>query len=129
VGIVVVLIGLGIGRGWLWCVSIGLSTVLNHGRAAGRLLVGHMLASVTTGAIIAELASNDTFPTELRPFFIAGLLAGFASCRSLVQEAASLYRQRRLKVACAYLISSPPLAIGALFAGFFIDQTYFGAGR
>jgi fluoride ion exporter CrcB/FEX len=128
VGIAVVLIGLGIGRGWLWCVSIGLSTVLNHGHAAGRLLVGHMLASVTTGAIIAELASNDTFPRELRPFLIAGLLAGFVGCRSLLQEAASLYRQRRIKAACTYLISSPPLVIGALFSGFFIDQAYFGAG-
>jgi CrcB protein len=69
------------------------------------------------GLLIVWLAGREPNPNALRAFLAAGVLGAFTTFSAFALDVVTLYREKALAAAAAYLAASVLLSIGGLVAG------------
>lgn len=69
------------------------------------------------GVLIAWISAREPQSMLLRSFAATGVLGGFTTFSAFALEAVTLWRDRSLTIAGAYVLASVVLSIGALAAG------------
>ncbi|HNR75647.1 MAG TPA: fluoride efflux transporter CrcB [Parvularculaceae bacterium] len=77
----------------------------------------NVVGSAAMGLFIAWLAAKEPHSSALRVFVATGVLGGFTTFSAFALDAVTLYRDRTLTVAGAYVAASVVLSIAGLFAG------------
>jgi len=77
----------------------------------------NLLGSAAMGLFIAWLAAKEPHSALMRSFVAAGLLGGFTTFSTFALDAVTLYRDRTLAIAGAYVAASVIFSICGIFAG------------
>lgn len=80
-------------------------------------LSANVLGSFAMGALIGWLARHEPNPPALRAFLAVGLLGAFTTFSTFALDAVTLYKDRSLTIAGAYVSASVVLSIFGLVAG------------
>ncbi len=80
-------------------------------------LAVNIIGSTAMGAFIAWLAAKEPHTATTRAFVATGVLGGFTTFSTFALDAITLYRDRTLTIAGAYVAASVILSIAGLFAG------------
>lgn len=80
-------------------------------------LTVNFVGSAAMGLFIAWLAAREPHSSVLRAFVATGVLGGFTTFSTFALDAVTLYRDRTLTIAGAYVLASVVLSIAGLFAG------------
>ena len=80
-------------------------------------LTVNVVGSAAMGLFIAWLASKEPHSSVVRAFVATGILGGFTTFSAFALDAVTLYRDRPLAVAGAYVATSVILSIAGLFGG------------
>ena len=116
---------------WIW-LAIGaggaIGAMARHGVGALALrwlgpnfpwgtLAVNLIGSALMGAFIAWLVAKEPHPSVVRAFIATGVLGGFTTFSTFALDAVTLYRDRTLTIAGAYVAASVVFSIAGLFAG------------
>lgn len=88
----------------------------------GTLTVNTM-GSFAMGFFIAWLVAREPHSSALRLFIATGMLGAFTTFSTFALDAVTLYRERTLTMAGAYVAASVILSIGSLFAGLALGRS------
>ncbi|WP_375203150.1 fluoride efflux transporter CrcB [Hyphococcus sp.] len=80
-------------------------------------LAANLMGSFAMGLIIVWLAHREPATPALRAFLTVGLLGAFTTFSTFSLDVVTLYRDRTLMIAGAYLLASVILSVGALLGG------------
>ena len=80
-------------------------------------LTVNFLGSAAMGVFIAWLVAREPHSSVLRAFVATGVLGGFTTFSTFALDAVTLYRDRTLMIAGAYVAASVVLSICGLAAG------------
>ncbi|MAW78969.1 MAG: fluoride efflux transporter CrcB [Parvularcula sp.] len=80
-------------------------------------LAVNILGSFAMGLFIVWLAHREPASPALRAFLTVGLLGAFTTFSTFSLDVVTLYRDRTLTIAGAYILASVILSVGGLFAG------------
>ena len=80
-------------------------------------LCANVLGSAAMGAVIVWLARHEPQPSSLRAFLVVGVLGAFTTFSTFALDALTLYKDRTLTVAAAYICGSVILSIASLILG------------
>lgn len=80
-------------------------------------LAVNIAGSAAMGVFIAWLAAKEPHTAATRVFVATGVLGGFTTFSTFALDAVTLYRDRSLTIAGAYVAASVILSIAGLFAG------------
>ena len=80
-------------------------------------LAANIMGSFAMGLIIVWLAHREPATPALRAFLTVGLLGAFTTFSTFSLDVVTLYRDRTLMIAGAYLLASVILSVGALLGG------------
>jgi len=80
-------------------------------------LAVNVLGSAVMGLFIAWLAAREPHSSVVRAFVATGVLGGFTTFSTFALDAVTLYRDRTIWIAGAYVSASVALSILGLFAG------------
>ena len=87
-------------------------------------LTANVAGSFAMGLVIAWLARHEPHAPALRAFLTVGLLGAFTTFSTFSLDAVSLYRDRTLMIAAAYLGASVVLSIAGLVAGLALGRQF-----
>lgn len=87
-------------------------------------LIANVVGSFAMGLIIVWLSTREPVSPALRAFLTVGLLGAFTTFSTFSLDVVSLYRDKTLAVAGAYLGASVVLAIGGLLAGLAVGRQF-----
>ncbi|MEO1136193.1 MAG: fluoride efflux transporter CrcB [Pseudomonadota bacterium] len=85
-------------------------------------LVANVAGSFAMGLIIAWLAAREPANPALRAFLTVGMLGAFTTFSTFSLDVVTLYRDRTVMIAGAYLMASVILSVGGLLAGLAIGR-------
>ncbi len=77
----------------------------------------NVAGSLAMGLLIAFLATREPHSPGLRAFVATGVLGAFTTFSTFALDAVSLYRDKTLTIAAAYVAASVVLSIAGLVAG------------
>jgi CrcB protein len=80
-------------------------------------LTVNVIGSVAMGLFIAWLVSKEPHSSVMRAFVATGVLGAFTTFSTFALDAVTLYRDKSLTIAGAYVAASVILSIAGLFAG------------
>ncbi len=80
-------------------------------------LAVNIVGSAAMGLFIAWLVAKEPQSSLTRAFIATGVLGGFTTFSAFALDAVTLYRDKSLTIAGAYVAASVILSIGGLFAG------------
>ena len=80
-------------------------------------LAVNILGSFAMGRVMVWLAHREPASPALRAFLTVGLLGAFTTFSTFSLDVVTLYRDRTLTIAGAYILASVILSVGGLFAG------------
>jgi CrcB protein len=76
------------------------------------------------GLLIVWLAAREPSSPALRAFLTVGLLGAFTTFSTFSLDVVTLYRDRTLMIAGAYLLASVILSVGGLLAGLALGRQF-----
>jgi CrcB protein len=85
-------------------------------------LAANVVGSFAMGLIIVWLSAKEPASPALRAFLTVGLLGAFTTFSTFSLDVVTLYRDRTLTIAGAYLLASVILSVGGLLAGLQIGR-------
>ena len=85
-------------------------------------LTANVAGSFVMGLVIVWLSAREPAAPALRAFLTVGLLGAFTTFSTFSLDVVTLYRDRTLMIAGAYLGASVILSVGGLLAGLFIGR-------
>jgi CrcB protein len=77
----------------------------------------NVIGCFAMGLLAAFLASREPNPTALRAFLAVGVLGGFTTFSAFALDAVTLWRDKALLAAAAYVFGSVILSVSGLMAG------------
>lgn len=80
-------------------------------------LTVNVIGSAVMGFLIVWLAHRGSNPPALRAFLAVGMLGAFTTFSTFALDVVTLYREKAITMAAAYLGASIILSVGGLFAG------------
>ncbi|OFX00360.1 MAG: hypothetical protein A3E78_03030 [Alphaproteobacteria bacterium RIFCSPHIGHO2_12_FULL_63_12] len=80
-------------------------------------LTVNVVGSAAMGLFIAWLVAREPHSQVMRVFVTTGVLGGFTTFSTFALDAVTLYREKSLTIAGAYVAASVILSILGLFAG------------
>jgi len=80
-------------------------------------LTVNVIGSAAMGLFIAWLVSKEPHSSVVRAFVATGVLGAFTTFSTFALDAVTLYRDKSLTIAGAYVAASVVLSIAGLFAG------------
>ncbi len=80
-------------------------------------LAVNVVGSTAMGLFIAWLVAREPHTSMLRAFIATGVLGGFTTFSAFALDAVTLWRDKSLVVAGAYIAASVVLSVSGLFAG------------
>lgn len=86
-------------------------------------LIVNILGSLIMGMFIEMMALVWNVGTEVRLFFVVGILGAFTTFSTFSLDVAVLYERGELWVVALYMLASVVLSIGALFLGLHVVRT------
>lgn len=86
-------------------------------------IIVNIAGSFAMGIFIAWLAAREPHSAMLRAFVAVGVLGGFTTFSAFALDAVTLYRDRTMVLAAAYVAASVVLSLAALFAGLAIGRS------
>lgn len=87
-------------------------------------LTANVAGSFAMGLLIAWLARHEPHSAALRAFLTVGVLGAFTTFSTFSLDVVTLYRDRTVMIAGAYLLASVFLAIAGLVAGLVIGRHF-----
>jgi CrcB protein len=108
--------GGGLGACMRWLLAMAINTHASSSFPFGTLAV-NLLGCFLIG-LLAGLFERANAPTELRLFFITGVLGGFTTFSSFGLETVRLMRGGEMMRAMLYVLASNTLGIGLVGAGY-----------
>ncbi|MFC2953051.1 fluoride efflux transporter CrcB [Marinicaulis aureus] len=87
-------------------------------------LVANIMGSFVMGLIIVWLAHREPVSPALRVFLTVGLLGAFTTFSTFSLDVVTLYRDRTIVIAGAYLLASVILSVSALLGGLAIGRQF-----
>lgn len=87
-------------------------------------LGANVVGSLTMGLLITWLAVREPHNPALRAFLTVGLLGAFTTFSTFSLDVVTLYRDRTILIAGAYLLASVVLSIGGLLGGLAIGRSF-----
>lgn len=85
-------------------------------------LTANIFGSFAMGLIIVWLSSREPVTPALRAFLTVGLLGAFTTFSTFSLDVITLFRDRTLMIAGAYLIASIILSVGGLLFGLVVGR-------
>lgn len=85
-------------------------------------LTANVAGSFVMGLVIVWLSAREPAAPALRAFLTVGLLGAFTTFSTFSLDVVTLYRDRTLMIAGAYLGASVILSVGGLLAGLLIGR-------
>lgn len=85
-------------------------------------LTANICGSFAMGLIIVWLSSREPVTPALRAFLTVGLLGAFTTFSTFSLDVITLFRDRTLMIAGAYLIASIILSVGGLLFGLVVGR-------
>lgn len=85
-------------------------------------LAANIAGSFAMGLIIVWLAAREPASPALRAFLTVGLLGAFTTFSTFSLDVVTLYRDRTVMIAGAYLLASVLLSVGGLLAGLAVGR-------
>ncbi|GJL95199.1 MAG: putative fluoride ion transporter CrcB [Hyphococcus sp.] len=82
----------------------------------------NVLGSFIMGAAIVWLSRHEPQSTALRGFLMVGVLGAFTTFSTFSMDVVTLYKDRTIQIAAAYLVASVVLSILGLLAGLFLTR-------
>ncbi len=86
-------------------------------------LCANVVGSLTMGMLIAWLAAKEPHSAALRAFLTVGLLGAFTTFSTFSLDVVTLYRERTIVIAGAYLFASVILSIAGLLGGLALGRS------
>lgn len=80
-------------------------------------LTVNVAGSLAMGLFIAWLVAREPHSPIMRAFVATGVLGGFTTFSTFALDAVTLWRDRSLQIAVAYVAASVILSLAGLFAG------------
>ncbi|MEE2689940.1 MAG: fluoride efflux transporter CrcB [Pseudomonadota bacterium] len=80
-------------------------------------LTANIAGSFAMGLLVVWLAGREPNPMALRAFLAVGLLGAFTTFSTFALDVVSLYRDKSVAIAGAYLLASVILSVVGLLAG------------
>ena len=80
-------------------------------------LTVNVIGSAAMGMFIAWLVAKEPHDNAMRAFIATGVLGGFTTFSTFALDAVTLFREKTLSLAGAYVAASVILSIAGLFAG------------
>lgn len=87
-------------------------------------LTANICGSFAMGLIIVWLSARDPTSPALRAFLTVGLLGAFTTFSTFSLDVVTLYRDRTLMIAGAYLLASVMLSVMGLLAGLAVGRQF-----
>lgn len=87
-------------------------------------LAANIMGSFAMGLIIVWLSSREPASPALRAFLTVGLLGAFTTFSTFSLDVVTLYRDRTVMIAGAYLLASVILSVCALLGGLTIGRQF-----
>jgi len=87
-------------------------------------LAANIMGSFAMGLIIVWLSSHEPASPALRAFLTVGLLGAFTTFSTFSLDVVTLYRDRTVMIAGAYLLASVILSVCALLAGLAVGRQF-----
>lgn len=87
-------------------------------------LAANIMGSFAMGLIIVWLAHREPATPALRAFLTVGMLGAFTTFSTFSLDVVTLYRDRTLMIAGAYLLASVILSVGALLGGLALGRQF-----
>ena len=85
-------------------------------------LCANVVGSLTMGVVIAWLAAKEPHSPALRAFLTVGLLGAFTTFSTFSLDVVTLYRDRTIAIAGAYLAASVIFSIAGLLGGLMMGR-------
>lgn len=85
-------------------------------------LTVNILGSFAMGLFIVWLSHREPDSPALRAFVAVGLLGAFTTFSTFSLDAVTLYRDRTVMIAGAYVLASVILSVGGLLTGLFVGR-------
>jgi len=85
-------------------------------------LAANIGGSFAMGLLIVWLSRHEPQSAALRAFLVVGVLGAFTTFSTFSLDVVTLYRDRTLMIAGAYLAASIILSVGGLLAGLVIGR-------
>ena len=86
-------------------------------------LCANVAGSLMMGLVIAWLAAKEPHSPALRAFLTVGLLGAFTTFSTFSLDVVTLYRDRTIAIAGAYLVASVILSIAGLLGGLMLGRS------
>jgi CrcB protein len=87
-------------------------------------LFANVVGSFAMGLLIVWLAAREPSSPAMRAFLTVGLLGAFTTFSTFSLEVVTLYRDRTMMIAGAYLLVSVILSVGSLLAGLALGRQF-----
>ncbi len=87
-------------------------------------LAANIMGSFAMGLFIVWLAHREPATPALRAFLTVGMLGAFTTFSTFSLDVVTLYRDRTLMIAGAYLLASVILSVGALLGGLALGRQF-----
>ncbi len=82
----------------------------------------NVVGSFIMGAVIVWLSRHEPHSTAMRAFLTVGVLGAFTTFSTFSLDVVTLYKDRTIQIAAAYLLASVILSIVGLAAGLFFTR-------
>lgn len=87
-------------------------------------LTANVIGSFAMGVLIVWLSAKEPASPALRAFLTVGLLGAFTTFSTFSLDVVTLYRDRTLMIAGAYLLASVLLSVSGLLAGLALGRQF-----
>lgn len=87
-------------------------------------LTANVAGSFAMGLLVAWLARHEPHSAALRAFLTVGVLGAFTTFSTFSLDVVTLYRDRTVMIAGAYLLASVLLSIAGLVAGLMLGRQF-----
>lgn len=87
-------------------------------------MTANVIGSFAMGVLIVWLSAREPASPALRAFLTVGLLGAFTTFSTFSLDVVTLYRDRTLIIAGAYLLASVLLSVSGLLAGLALGRQF-----
>lgn len=87
-------------------------------------LAANIIGSFAMGLLIAAFAAREPVSPSMRAFLTVGSLGAFTTFSTFSLDVVTLYRDRTVMIAAAYLAASVVFSIAALLGGLLVGRQF-----
>lgn len=87
-------------------------------------LAANVIGSFAMGLLIAAFAAREPVSPSMRAFLTVGALGAFTTFSTFSLDVVTLYRDRTVMIAAAYLAASVVFSIAALLGGLLVGRQF-----